>query len=604
MPGDKTARGRRLRDRVPVRLRHHWKPAGALCAGLAVMVYAFGDARVSPYVTSASRVEADTITEDVAGTVGLYDTSVRHSIQLEYDQTDFDKMMKEFEDDGTKESIQADLTIDGVFLQDVGIRLKGNSTLMSLRGTGGMPGGGGRGPGEAGDTGDTGQGEGGPRMPQGAGGPPDGGQGADAGGTGGTAGTAPDGPGPAGGAGDSGGTGGTGGTGTTGTGGTAGTGGAGAGQGPGGAAGGGRGGGMTQYDLSADKPEELPWLIKIDEYVEGRAYQGEREISLRPGSNAEVPFNEALALSLMKESGEPAERYGFSTLKINNRPAAARLMVENPDTEYAEAVGGESVVYKARAGGSFAYQGDDPSDYKASFRQLNKVGSQDLEPVMKLVKWVEEASDEEFAEDLGTHLDVESFATYVAAQNLLMNFDDMAGPGKNYLLGYDLDTKRFSVLGWDYNLTFSGDATAGPDDETGMGGGPGGGRPGEMPEGVPEGAPEGMPEGAPEGMPEGLPGGADGGGGRGGGPGGMTGHALKDRFLELDAFDEVYKTAYRDLYETFYASGKATEALKDIAEQAVRAGIPSQDVTTAVDALRTTVTERTTALAKDKEVTG
>ncbi|MER6721188.1 CotH kinase family protein [Streptomyces halstedii] len=596
MPGDSTARGRRLRDRVPVRLRHHWKPAGALCAGLAVMVYAFGDARVSPYVTSASRVEADTITENVAGTVGLYDTSVRHSIQLEYDQTDFDKMMKEFKDDGTKESIQADLTVDGVFLQDVGIRLKGNSTLMSLRGTGGMPGGGGRGPGEAGETGQDG-----PRMPQGAGGPPDGGQGADAGGTGG--GAAPDGPGPTGGVDGSGGTAGTGGTGGTADTGGTGTGGAGAGQGPGGAAGGGRGG-MTQYDLSADKPEELPWLIKIDEYVEGRAYQGEREISLRPGSNAEVPFNEALALSLMKESGEPAERYGFSTLKVNDRPAAARLMVENPDTEYAEAVEGESVVYKARAGGSFAYQGDDPSDYKASFRQLNKVGSQDLEPVMKLIKWVEEASDEEFAEDLGEHLDVESFATYVAAQNLLMNFDDMAGPGKNYLLGYDLDTKKFSVLGWDYNLTFSGDATAGPDDEMSMGGGPGGGRPGEMPEGMPEGFPEGVPEGMPEGFPEGMPGGADGGEGRGGGPGGMSGHALKDRFLELDAFDEVYKTAYRDLYEAFYASGKATEALKDISEQAVRAGIPSQDVSTAVDALRTTVTERTTALAKDEEVTG
>ncbi len=31
-------------------------------------------------------------------------------------------------------------------------------------------------------------------------------------------------------------------------------------------------------------------------------------------------------------------------------------MVENPDTEYAEAVEGESVVYKARAGGTFDYQ--------------------------------------------------------------------------------------------------------------------------------------------------------------------------------------------------------------------------------------------------------
>ncbi|MGW2476236.1 CotH kinase family protein [Streptomyces sp. NPDC001665] len=555
-PVDGTPRGRRLRDRVPVRLRHHWKPAGALCAGLAVMLYAFGDARVSPFVTSASRVEADTITDDVRGTVGLYDTSVKHSVQLEYKQTDFDKMMKEFKKDGTKDSIPADLTIDGVFLSDVGIRLKGNSTLMSLRGNRGSGPGGGQG-------GMPGGGMPAGGMPAGATGQR-GGQGGDA---------------------------------------------AGGGQAPGGA-GGGRGGGMTQYNLSADKPEELPWLIKIDEYVEGRAYQGEREISLRPGSNAQVPLNEALALSLIDGTGEPAERYGFTTLKVNNRPTAVRLMVENPDTEYAEAVDGESVVYKARAGGTFDYQGDDPSKYETSFRQLNKVGSQDLEPVMKLTEWVEKASDEEFAADLDKHVDVDSFAHYVATQNLLMNFDDMAGPGKNYLLGYDLNSKKFSVLGWDYNLTFSGDATAGPDEQMSMGGGPGGGQ-GGGPGGVQGGGeqPEGMPEGVPEGFPEGGPGGAPGGdgddaaGGRRGG-GMMSGHALKERFLELDAFDAVYRKAYQDLYEKFYASGKAAKSLDDLADQATRAGVPAKDVNSAVGTLRTTVTQRTAALANNKEVTG
>lgn len=533
------------------------------------MLYAFGDARISPYVTSASRVEADTITDDVSGTVGLYDTAVRHSIQLEYNQTDFDKMMKEFKEDGTKDSIPADLTIDGVYLKDVGIRLKGNSTLRSLQGTGGMPGGGG------GQNGFPGAGEAG-----GGAQPPDGGR---------TAGGAP----------------------------TAG-GGQAAGGAPtaGGAGGRAGGGGMTQYNLSADKPEELPWLIKIDEYVEGRAYQGEREISLRPGANAQVPVNEALALSLIDGTGEPAERYGFSTLKVNNRPAAVRLMVENPDTEYAEAVEGESVVYKARAGGTFAYQGDDPSKYETSFRQLNKVGSQDLEPVMKLTKWVENSSDEEFAANLDQYVDVDSFAHYVATQNLLMNFDDMAGPGKNYLLGYDLNTKKFSVLGWDYNLTFSGDATAGPDDEMSMGGG-GGGRPGggeAGQEGAQTGeAPQGMPDmpNMPD-MPE-MPGGAGSPGAAGdsedgaqatGRGGGMSGHALKERFLGLDAFDAVYKKAYQDLYEKFFASGKATKALNDLAAQAERAGVPAKDVDTAVGALRTTVTSRTTALAKNQEVTG
>lgn len=520
-------RKRRLRDRLPVRLRQHWKPVGALAVGLAMMVALLGDVRISPYVTSASRVEADTITDNVTGTVGLYDTSASHSIHLTYQQTDFEKMMKEFEEYGTKDYIKADLVVDGVYLDDVGIRLKGNSTLRSLRGDQGQQG-------ERGGQGRQGDAEAGPpgRPARQEGQADQGGQG------------------------------------------------------------GGRGGGMVQYDLSAEKPEELPWLVKIDEYVEGRAYQGEREISLRPGSNGQVPLNEALSLSLTDTSGQQAERYAFTSVEVNDRPAATRLMVENPDTDYGDEAGdGNAVLYKARAGSSFAYQGDDPSEYESSFKQLNKKGSQDLEPVMKLVKWVENASDEDFARDLDQHVDVESLAAYVATQNLLLNFDDMAGPGKNYLLRYDLDTKKFSVLGWDYNLTFSGDATAGPEDPTGMGGG------------MAEGMPEGFPEGAD--MPQGGPGGADGEGRERGGPGGGAAeHPLKTRFLATDAFDEVYLTAYQKLYQEFYASRTAAEEVAAIAGQARAAGAGSEELDTAVSQLAETVTDRAAALAKDEQVAG
>ncbi|WP_328493180.1 CotH kinase family protein [Streptomyces sp. NBC_00414] len=582
-------RRRRLKDRLPVRLRHHWKPAAALGVGLATMVCFLGDTRISPYVTSSSRVEADAITDDVGGTVDLYDTAVAHSVQLTYQQADFEKMMKEFEEDGTKDYIEADLVIDGVYLNDVGIRLKGNSTLSSLRGNKGMPGGGRALPDAA---------QGAPAGAAGGAGSRDRGQNQNTGGGPGTAGAT-------GGTDDTAGADGT----ADATGGTAGA------TGAGGAGGGGRGGGMVQFDLSAEKPEELPLLVKIDEYVEGRAYQGEREISLRPGSNGQVPVNEALSLSLTGKSGQKAERYAFTELKVNNRPAATRLMVEAPDTDYADDVGdGNGVLYKARAGSSFEYLGEDPSEYETSFRQLNKKGSQDLEPLMKLIKWVDSASDEEFARDLDRYVDVESFASYVASQNLLLNFDDMAGPGKNYLLRYDLDSKKFSVLGWDYNLTFSGDTASGPDDSIGMGGGMPEEMPEGLPEGMPEGAPEGIPEGAPEGMPEGMPGGVNGGqaapgqedraNGNAGRGGLMAGHALKTRFLAADALDPVYKKAYRELYEEFFGSGTAAKELKVVAEQARSAGADSGELDTAVTSLTKTVTDRTEALAEDKEVTG
>ncbi|WP_228033798.1 CotH kinase family protein [Streptomyces spongiae] len=241
--------------------------------------------------------------------------------------------------------------------------------------------------------------------------------------------------------------------------------------------------GLLSVSLSADKPQELPWLIKIDEYVEGRAYQGHQQFSLRPGSDENLPLNEAVSLELLDSSDQNGLRYGVSTVTVNNGEAATRLFMENPDKGYVQhTLGDNGVLYKSYASSSFAYEGDDPTAYEDSFKQVTKKRSQNLQPVIDLIKWVETASDEEFAEDLEEHLDVESFAKYAATQNLLLNFDDMSGPGRNYYLWYDLDTKKFTVLGWDFNATFSGSTDAGPEDEISMGG-MGGADGMEMPEG-------------------------------------------------------------------------------------------------------------------------
>ncbi|WP_405628450.1 CotH kinase family protein [Streptomyces sp. NBC_00016] len=561
-----TAPRKRLAHRIPLRLRHHWKPAGSLAVGLSVLLIFFGDVRVTPFVTSASTADGDEITDNVTGAVDLFDDSRTHSIQLEYSETDFTDMMEKYQDEGEKEYIKADLTVDGVYLNDVGIRLKGNSTLQSLRGSG--TGGGGQG----GPAGQDGGGQnGGQRQTTGA-------QNGDQQQNGGQQ-QAPQGGGRA-------------------------------------AGGGGGGGGMTQFSLSASKPEELPWLISIDEYVEGRAYEGHRELSLRPGVDEALPLNEALSLSLMKKSGQTAEKFAFTAVKVNSRPVATRLMVENPSKDYVDAeLGSTGVAYKARAGSSFDYVGDDPTDYEESFKQLNLKGSQDLSPVMKLLKWVNQASDAEFAENLDRYVDVESFSEYVATQNLLLNFDDMAGPGKNYVLWYDLGTKKFSVLGWDFNLTFSGTATTGPDDSTSMGGGGGGGgMPGaaaqdgaaDTPSGTPSALPSGMPQAPGNGQQDAQQDGRqDADTAEAGGPGGgMGGNLLKERFLAADAFDGAYHAAYKKLYQEFYASGYALDALDSLAAQAKRAGADTSGVSATAKSLGGTVTSRTESLAKNEVITG
>ena len=368
-------------------------------------------------------------------------------------------MLSTFREDGEKEYIRADITIDGTLIEDVGLRLKGNSTLQSLSNN---------------------------------------------------------------------------------------------------SMGGGGGGGMTQ--LFEDNPEELPWLISFDEYEEGRAYQGMTEIALRPAaSGSDVAINEALALQLTADSGQITQDYTFTSVTVNGSESAARIVVDAPDTELADELD-SGVLYKARAGGSLDYVGDDPTEYEDSFKQINAEGAYDLQPVMTLMKFLNESTDEEFAEELGDYVDTESFAKYLATQEILSNNDAMDGPGNNYYLWYDTTEKQFTVLSWDLNLALSGMGGMQQDTETGTATDiDDTATTGEMPT-LPDGMemPE-MPQ-PPEGME--MPGGEE---SEGAGPsGGNDSGILKERFLDNEEFYAMY--------EQLIASGYAEETLNELTTRAEEAG--------------------------------
>jgi spore coat protein CotH len=78
------------------------------------------------------------------GTVELFDPTVVHSIAIEYEDADYDEMIDTYSESGEKDWIEATVTVDGEVYEQAGLRLKGNSSLMGLRGGrgGGGPGGG------------------------------------------------------------------------------------------------------------------------------------------------------------------------------------------------------------------------------------------------------------------------------------------------------------------------------------------------------------------------------------------------------------------------------------------------------------------------------
>ncbi|MCD4853339.1 CotH kinase family protein [Arthrobacter sp. AK01] len=354
----------------------------------------------------------------------------------------------------------------------------------------------------------------------------------------------------------------------------------------------GPGGNATSSGISSDVPESLPLLIDFGKYVDNQTYQGLTQLSLRPGSPV---LNEALALAMTQASGQATQRYAYTTYSVNGGPTQTRLLVENPGETYADALfDTPGVLFKADAESSFTYQGDDLATYEEQFKQLNAKETADFQPVVAFLKWLSEASDEEFDAGLAERVDVESFARYAATMNLLVNGDDMAGPGQNYYLWYNLDTKKISIISWDLNLALAGDATATPDQEVSIGGGGEGAGGGMQP-------PSGFTP--PSGLtpPSGDPAGSDAFPGMGGAAGGgRGGNELKERFLASADFKTLYDDAYKDLYQQLYASGKAAGLLDQIAASVPTSdNLSASDVAKQTDTLKAFITERTEAL-KDK----
>lgn len=482
---------RRLLHWLPVRLRQYWKLLAlsvVVAVGLVVPVGAY---RIYPYITGDATIIASEITDNIAGTVDLFDAGVAHSLVLDISQVEYQEMIAAYEDNGEKNWVTADVTIDDTFISDVAVRLKGNSPLMSLRGRGSRP------DGPKGDQAADG-GEAAPEaMPQMSGMP-----------------------------------------------------------------------GMLDTTLSADDPTSLPLLISFSESADGRGYQGMTELSVRPGTPV---LNEALALSLTSATGQPSQRFSYARYTINGE-TSTRLLLEHPDETYANSLfDSRGYLYKADSMSRLEFRGTDQAEYADQFTQINSPDNGTLQPIINLLQWLDGADAHAFDDELGEWVDVEALARYVATQNLLVNPDDMAGPGQNYYLWYDLDTELITVVSWDLNLAMQGDATTRPDEAIQMG--PPGGRDGANAVPVERKMPEGE-----NGQP-------------------MIGNQLKTRFLESKKWSALYHEVYWQLYDQIYGDGLADVLLDQVvADVPLTDGLSQEQLDTGADELRGWVDERSTAL--------
>jgi spore coat protein CotH len=534
---------------MSITFKRHYRLLLALALVVGALLALFPDTRIVAYTVAGSREPPEYVI-NYDNSVALFDDTVVHEVVVLISEKERENMVTTFQETRQKDYFPADVIIDGVRINNVGIRLKGNASLRSV---GGMFGGARLG----GDRPDPGNGD----LPA----PPSGDAGNPPGGGGGFR-TPP--------SGDAGNPSGDGGLRTS----------------PSGDeenplamgrhlfGGGGmpfEGGGMPMDGQGmtmggrgmpfggGGEASRVPYLIKLDEYVEGQRYQGYAKIALRTsgmGYDADQ-LQEPVSNHVFNSVGVPIAETAYISLQFNDEDPQLYTIAEEVDQVYIDRIlpDSDGVLYKVQqVGNSFSYLGEDPSLYDRAFEQKTAVNDADLAPLIDFLRFVSQSTDEEFARDLPQWLDVDAFASYLAVNNLLVNYDSLAGMGNNYYLYYDYTEERFTILAWDTNESL-GKISMGGRADLDLYWQAVGSRFGRM-----------FDEAEPsEGETAPVDDQPNAGGGNPRGPAGRMGrgnHLLKERFFDISEFLALYEEKLQASYQQVFLDDLLTAKIEEYAK--------------------------------------
>ena len=314
-------------------------------------------------------------------------------------------------------------------------------------------------------------------------------------------------------------------------------------------------GNSSLQGISADTaPQQLPWLVRFDKFVDGANHEGMTRMVIRAGATTSA-LNEAVALDLLATTGLASEKAAHISLSVNGSDPVLRLTCQDLDESWvAQNFDVAGLLYKAESTGDYTYRGTDESAYKDVFDQ--ETGEANLTPLIEFLQFINESSDADFQSGLAQRVDVDKMVTYLAFEDVIDNFDDITGPGNNSFLWWAEQANQMTVVAWDHNCAFGLKPGAGVGQRWhGDGGQPPGG--GGQPSGDGSAPSNGQPPGGAGGQqpPDARQQPGDGGGR------GTRANALVDRFNSL-LDGETKVSAERDrLKQELYTSGVAQTIL-------------------------------------------
>jgi hypothetical protein len=216
--------------------------------------------------------------------------------------------------------------------------------------------------------------------------------------------------------------------------------------------------------LVSSRAAKRSFKLDFDRFDERQRFAGLKKLNLNSGAMDPTKVREALAYRVFQAAGVPACRTAFAEItltvpdKYDEEYLGVYTAVEQVDKFFLNEhfSNSQGMLLKPEGVRGLPYLGDEPAAYEKLYNAKSGASEEGWRRLIELTRLINKDEEPRFRQEIGTLLDVDGFARFLAANTMLATLDGFTGMGHNYYLYLSPATNKFHFFPWDLDLAFGG----------------------------------------------------------------------------------------------------------------------------------------------------
>jgi spore coat protein CotH len=216
-----------------------------------------------------------------------------------------------------------------------------------------------------------------------------------------------------------------------------------------------KGNSSYSFAVSKDSPKK-PFKIKFSEYRDKQTFYNVDFLNLNNNAGDPSIMREKLSYDILRKY-MPAPRAVYADLYVGGARIGLFTQVEEVDKKFLKLnyKKAQCNLYKCSdAGATLLYYNANQSSYTSEYELKTNKSVGDWSAFILFLSKLNNVPADSFAFVMNKCLDLTNSIWYTAFNILFSNFDSYTGSGRNFYMYDDSETGRFTLIPWDFNLSF------------------------------------------------------------------------------------------------------------------------------------------------------